>query len=121
MKQKRQAPGVRGRRAGALSRVQYKGKEFYLNNNEFRVFSLLMCGGMWATFEIAERLSAPDPRSTIRYLRNMGIDVSDVWSKENKMRFKRYYIRIKKSNIHIYRMPTLFDCLKEREEVSDNG
>ena len=34
----------------------------------------------------------PDPRSTIRYIRKMGIDVADVWVHENKMRFKRYYI-----------------------------
>lgn len=98
MDQKQQAPDVRGRRARALSRVQYKGKEFYLNNNEFSVFSLLMCGGKLATFDIAERLNIPDPRSTIRYLRNMGIDVSDVWVHErarhgsNLQRFKRYFI-----------------------------
>ncbi len=40
------------------------------------------CGGKLATFDIAERLNIPDPRSTIRYLRNMGIDVSDVWVHE---------------------------------------
>lgn len=57
---------------------------------------MLVCGGMWSTFEIAERLSIPDPRSTIRYLRNMGIDVSDVWVREKVrdsiLKFKRYFI-----------------------------
>ena len=80
MNQKQHAPGAQGKHAGA----------FY--NNEFRVFSLLVCGGQWATFDIAERLNIPDPRSTIRYIRKMGNDVADVWVHENKMRFKRYYI-----------------------------
>lgn len=89
-------PGVQGRRAGAFYEVFHKGNIYHLRNSEFRVFSLLVCGGMWSTFEIAERLSIPDPRSTIRYLRNMGIDVSDVWVREKVrdsiLKFKRYFI-----------------------------
>ena len=85
MNQKQHAPGAQGKHAGAFYQVLYKGREFYLNNNEFRVFSLLVCGGQWATFDIAERLNIPDPRSTIRYIRKMGIDVADVWVHENKM------------------------------------
>ena len=58
-----------------------------------------MCGGKLATFDIAVQLNIPDPRSTIRYLRNMGIDVSDVWVHERVrdggtlQRFKRYFIK----------------------------
>lgn len=96
MYQKQHAPGVRGRRAGALYQVLHKGKEFFLTHNEFRLYSLLMCGGRLATFDIAEQLNIPDPRSTIRYLRNMGIDVSDVWVREKVrdsiLKFKRYFI-----------------------------
>lgn len=72
MNQKQHAPGAQGKHAGAFYQVLYKGREFYLNNNEFRVFSLLVCGGQWATFDIAERLNIPDPRSTIRYIRKWG-------------------------------------------------
>lgn len=61
MNQKQHAPGAQGKHAGAFYQVLYKGREFYLNNNEFRVFSLLVCGGQWATFDIAERLNIPRP------------------------------------------------------------
>ena len=74
MNQKQHAPGAQGKHAGAFYQVLYTGRE------------------LWATFDIAERLNIPDPRSTIRYIRKMGIDVADVWVHENKMRFKRYYI-----------------------------
>ena len=98
MNEKQHAPGVRGRRAGAFYEVFHKGNIYHLRNSEFRVFSLLVCGGMWSTFEIAERLSIPDPRSVIRYIRKMGIVISDVWVHERVrdgdtlQRFKRYFI-----------------------------
>lgn len=97
MNQKQYAPGVQVQRAGAFHQVLHKGRTFYLKNNEFKLFSMLLNGGRWATFDIAERLNIPDPRSTIRYLRNMGIDVSDVWVREKVrdsiQKFKRYFIR----------------------------
>ena len=121
MKQKRQAPGVQGRRAGAFHQVHYKGKTFCLKNNEFRLFSMLLNGGRWATFDIAERLNIPDPRSTIRYVRAMGIDISDAWTHENHMRFKRYFIhRDDLSDVRVFRLPELFDSL-DRKEVHGNG
>ncbi|WP_302151431.1 helix-turn-helix domain-containing protein [uncultured Alistipes sp.] len=93
MNQKQHAPGVQGRRAGALYQVLHKGKEFFLTCKEFRLYSLLLRGDKLATFDLAERLNIPDPRSTIRYLRNMGIEVSDIWVYENRTKFKRYFIR----------------------------
>lgn len=98
MNQKQHAPSVQVRRAGAFYEVFHKGNIYHLRNSEFRVFSLLVCGGMWSTFEIAERLSIPDPRSVIRYIRKMGIVISDVWVHERVrdgdtlQRFKRYFI-----------------------------
>ena len=56
MNQKQHAPGAQGKHAGAFYQVLYKGREFYLNNNEFRVFSLLVCGGEAAALEAAELL-----------------------------------------------------------------
>lgn len=93
MELKQHAPGVQGRRAGALYQVLHKGKEFFLTSKEFRLYSLLLRGDKLATFDLAERLNIPDPRSTIRYLRNMGIEVSDIWVYENRTKFKRYFIR----------------------------
>ncbi len=96
MNEKQHAPGTPREYAGALYQVLHKGKEFFLTHNEFRLYSLLMCGGKLATFDIAEQLNIPDPRSTIRYLRNMGIEVSDVWVREKVrdsiLKFKRYFI-----------------------------
>lgn len=92
MEQKQHTPGAQGKHTGAYTRVLHKGKEFFLNNTEFSVFNLLTAGGRLATFDIADRLNIPDPRSTIRYLRKMGISVGDIWVRENRMRFKRYFI-----------------------------
>ncbi len=93
MEQKQHAPGAQSKHTGAYARIFHKGKEFFLNHTENSVFNLLTAGGRLATFDIADRLNIPDPRSTIRYLRKMGIDVGDVWVRENRMRFKRYFIR----------------------------
>lgn len=93
MDTKQTAPGAQGKRTGTYTQVLHKGKEFFLNPNEYRVFSLLLTGAKLATFDIAERLNIPDPRSTVRYLRKMGIHVSDIWVQENRMRFKRYFLK----------------------------
>lgn len=63
MNQKQHAPGVQGRRAGALYQVLHKGKEIFLTHNEFRVYSLLMSGGKLATFDITEQLNIPIPEA----------------------------------------------------------
>lgn len=78
---------------GGIYSDQPQRYDFFLNRTEYRVYRLLTQGGQYATFDIAQRLNIPDPRSTIRYLRKMGISVSDYWVIENKMRFKRYFIR----------------------------
>lgn len=39
MNEKQRAPGVQGRRAGALYQVLHKGNEFFLTHNEFRLYS----------------------------------------------------------------------------------
>lgn len=88
----KKAPGAQGKHSGPYYQVWYKGKEFFLKSNEYRVFSLLLTGDKLATFDIAQRLNIPDPRSTIRYLRKMGINVADIWVRENRMNFKRYFI-----------------------------
>lgn len=93
MEEKQHTPGVRSRRAGVYTPVIYKGNQFYLNSTEFRVFSLLMQGGKFATFDISNSLNIPDPRSVIRYLRKMGIGVADLWCRgEYGVKFKRYFI-----------------------------
>ena len=93
MNRKKHAHGTQGTYTGAYTQISHKGNDFFLNRTEYRVYRLLTQGGQYATFDIAQRLNIPDPRSTIRYLRKMGISVSDYWVIENKMRFKRYFIR----------------------------
>lgn len=93
MTQKQHAPAARIRRTGAYREIMHKGRKFFLNTGEYRLYSLLMEGQRLATFDIARRLNIPDPRSTVRYLRRMGIGVSDCWCHENGLRFKRYFIR----------------------------
>lgn len=93
MKTTQQAPAARIGRTGAYREIMHKGKQFFLNTNEYRLYQLLLDGERLATFDMAQRLNLPDPRSTVRYLRRMGIEVSDCWCHERRMRFKRYFIR----------------------------
>lgn len=89
-----EAPGTQGKCAGAYHQIHHEGSKYLLNRSEYRVYSLLMEGGKFATFEISDRLHIPDPRSVIRYLRKMGVAVSDMWCKgEFGVKFKRYFIR----------------------------
>lgn len=94
MDTKQIAPGAQGKRTGTYTRILHKGKEYFLNRSQFRLYSLLLEGGKYATFDIADRLDIPDPRSVIRYLRKMGIYVADIWCRgDYGTRFKRYFIR----------------------------
>lgn len=92
MEQTQQAPTARRKHAGAYTQIHHEGKQYWLNASEYRVYSLLMSGGRWATFDLSTELSIPDPRSVVRYLRKMGIRVGDVWVKEQGQHFKRYFI-----------------------------
>lgn len=115
MNQKQHAPGVQGRRAGAKIKIQYKGNTYQLKKQEYIVFSVLISGGQWATYNVAESLNIPDPRSVIRYLRKKGLNVRDRWVRERGMRFKRYWLE--KDEVQICRMPELFDEIAGRKEV----
>lgn len=115
MNQKQHAPGVQGQRAGAKIKIQYKGNTYQLKKQEYIVFSVLISGGQWATYNVAESLNIPDPRSVIRYLRKKGLNVRDRWVRERGMRFKRYWLE--KDEVQICRMPELFDEIAGRKEV----
>lgn len=53
---------------------------------------LLSDGLKHTAMEISFRLRISDPRSTIRDIRNLGINVQDEWVSQNGTRFKRYWI-----------------------------
>ena len=57
-----------------------------------RAICLLSDGLKHTAMEISFRLRISDPRSTIRDIRNLGINVQDEWVNENGSRFKRYWI-----------------------------
>lgn len=114
MNEKRNAPGP-NRSAGAKFSVEYKGNTYLLKKQEYVVFSVLISGGQWATYNVAESLNIPDPRSVIRYLRKKGLNVRDRWVRERGMRFKRYWLD--KENVYIRRMPELFDAVSDRKEA----
>lgn len=58
-----------------------------------RTIQLLADGTKHTAMEISFRLRISDPRSTIRDIRNLGINVQDEWVNENGSRFKRYWIK----------------------------
>lgn len=66
-----------------------------LTKRQQRLVTLLSDGGKHSVISIANRLIIGDPRAEIRDLRNLGIDVSDVWVKnrDNRGRHKLYFIR----------------------------
>ena len=91
----KETPAVQEEHAGAsvANIIQmYKDRQIPRGYHQRRVFDLLSDGVPRSVADISVALRLSDPRSTVRYLRKMGICVSDVWVQENRMRFKRYFI-----------------------------
>jgi hypothetical protein len=58
-----------------------------------QLLALLRDGGKHSVADIMNRLFIGDPRSTIRNLRDSGIDIKDEWVPSvNGGKFKRYWI-----------------------------
>lgn len=56
--------------------------------------ALLSGGGAFSVVDIIRALPIGDPRSEIRNLRNIGVNVQDVWATGySGTRFKLYFIR----------------------------
>jgi len=68
----------------------YKEK---MTKRQVRVFHLLQ-SGKYSVMQIANQLFIGDPRSVIRNMRKMGIEVKDEWidTKSGDGRYKRYWI-----------------------------
>lgn len=65
-----------------------------MNEKQAQVYHLLSSGSRYSVIDIALRLHIGDPRSVIRDLRKMGINVSDVWvGGFNGSRYKLYWIK----------------------------
>lgn len=94
MDTKQIAPGAQGKHTGAYTRIRHKNREYFLNRHQFRIYSLLSNGGQYSTLDISDKLGIGDPRSSIRYLRRMGIHIADFWCVGNYgIRFKRYFLK----------------------------
>ena len=64
-----------------------------LTRQQTRLLNLLQDGVRHSVVDIANRCFIGDPRSSIRVLRDNGIDVKDEWVKSiNGGRYKRYWI-----------------------------
>lgn len=65
-----------------------------MTKRQVRVFQLLKSGGKHSVMDIANKLFIGDPRSCIRDLRKMGIEVKDEYidTKSGNGRYKRYWI-----------------------------
>ena len=65
-----------------------------MNEKQAQVYRLLSSGSRYSVIDIALRLHIGDPRSVIRDLRKMNINVSDVWvNGSNGSRYKLYWIK----------------------------
>lgn len=68
-----------------------------MNQKQARVITLLSSGSRYSVIDIAIRLHIGDPRSVIRNIRNMGIEICDEWVEgTNGTRYKRYWIKQKR-------------------------
>lgn len=63
-----------------------------LTSRELALMSLLSDGHAYSVTEIANALYIGDPRSSIRNLRNKGVNICDYWAQSQEGRYKRYYI-----------------------------
>lgn len=87
----------KGKDREKLSRKLKKRLKFEsnpLNNNDYRVLSLLSKGEHLTVVEMCDTLKLPDVRSNIRYLRNAGYNISDYWTKTQFSRCKKYFIKV---------------------------
>lgn len=65
-----------------------------MNEKQAQVYRLLSSGSRYSVIDIALRLHIGDPRSVIRDLRKMNINISDVWvNGSNGSRYKLYWIK----------------------------
>ncbi len=68
-----------------------------MNQKQARVITLLSSGSRYSVIDIAIRLHIGDPRSVIRNIRNMGIEICDEWVEGTSgTRYKRYWIKQKR-------------------------
>lgn len=68
-----------------------------MNQKQTRVITLLSSGSRYSVIDIAIRLHIGDPRSVIRNIRNMGIEICDEWVEGTSgTRYKRYWIKQKR-------------------------
>lgn len=68
-----------------------------MNQKQARVITLLSSGSRYSVIDIAIRLHIGDPRSVIRNIQNMGIEICDEWVEGTSgTRYKRYWIKQKR-------------------------
>lgn len=77
---------------GSMSSGGGQGKDNTLTAHQQRMYSFLLNGGQWSAVELAKQLPDRDPRSTIRFLRNKGIPVSDKWVRGEYSNHKLYFV-----------------------------
>ncbi|MDD2495571.1 MAG: helix-turn-helix domain-containing protein [Tissierellia bacterium] len=57
-----------------------------------KVLWALSTGRKMSVVDLTTELNISDPRSAIRYLRNDGVPISDVWVNTKFSRYKQYFI-----------------------------
>ena len=57
-----------------------------------RAIKLLSDGNKYTVMQIAFACNIGDPRSVIRNIRDLGIEVKDEWVEADESRYKRYWI-----------------------------
>lgn len=64
----------------------------FQNRTTQRIYELFLSGEKLTVVTLSKRLSIPDPRSHIRYIRNAGVNISDYWERGEFYRYKVYFI-----------------------------
>lgn len=70
-----------------------------LNHSAKKVLLTLLTGEHFSVVELTELTQTSDPRSSIRYIRDIGIPVADYWIYTDQTRFKAYFIHDVKGDV----------------------
>ncbi len=81
--------------AGEQGLIETQGKDtklFFSHPMRQKIYELLLSGGQYSVVDLSIILNIPDPRSHIRYIRDVGVSISDYWVNTPFSRHKIYFI-----------------------------
>lgn len=73
--------------------LQCKDTKFPDNPIRQKLFEIFLSGEKFSVVQLVVTFRIPDPRSHIRYIRDVGVPISDYWVITKYSRYKVYFIK----------------------------